>query len=82
MVKVLFFAQLRELLGTENLSLDIGRPMTVAELTNHLANQGEKWKKSLLTSRTLVAVNHEMAMPETLVNLEDEVAYFPPVTGG
>jgi molybdopterin synthase sulfur carrier subunit len=83
-LKLVFFARLREDLGTsaEELALpaDVG---TVAGLRAHLQGRGGAWATALAQGRALrVAVNHQMAEPTTPVRPGDEVAFFPPVTGG
>jgi molybdopterin synthase sulfur carrier subunit len=83
-LKLLFFARLREDLGTsaEELALPAGVG-TVAALRAHLLARGGAWATALAHGRALrVAVNHEMAEPATPVKPGDEVAFFPPVTGG
>lgn len=84
MVKVLYFAKLREDLGkaSEDIALP-GDVTTVAALRAHLMGRGATWKSALAEGKALrVAVNHEMAEPGTPVRTGDEVAFFPPVTGG
>ncbi len=84
MVKLRFFARLREDLGTgsEDLALPDG-VATVAALRAHLAGRGGAWAEALAGSKALrVAVNHELAEPATPIGPGDEVAFFPPVTGG
>jgi molybdopterin synthase sulfur carrier subunit len=84
MVKLRFFARLREDLGTagEDLELPAG-VATVAALRSHLAGRGGVWAEALATGKALrVAVNHELAEPATPIGPGDEVAFFPPVTGG
>jgi molybdopterin synthase sulfur carrier subunit len=83
-VKVLYFAKLREDLGkaSEEIALP-GEVTTVAALRSHLMARGAAWRGALGESRALrVAVNQEMAEPGTPVRAGDEVAFFPPVTGG
>jgi molybdopterin synthase sulfur carrier subunit len=83
-VKVLYFAKLREDLGkaSEEIALP-GEVTTVAALRSHLMARGAAWQGALGESRALrVAVNQEMAEPGTPVRAGDEVAFFPPVTGG
>jgi molybdopterin synthase sulfur carrier subunit len=83
-VKILFFAGLREQLGTgaEQLELPPG-VATVAALRAHLMLRGGVWLAALAEKRALrVAVNQDMAQPGTPVKAGDEVAFFPPVTGG
>jgi sulfur-carrier protein len=84
MVKVLYFAKLREDLGkaSEEVTLP-GDVTTVAALRAHLMTRGATWQSALGQGRALrVAVNQEMAEPGTPVRAGDEVAFFPPVTGG
>ena len=84
MVKLLYFARLREDLGTgaEALALPAG-VTTVAALRAHLMARGGAWATVLANGKALrVAVNQEMAEPATPVKAGDEVAFFPPVTGG
>ena len=83
-VKVLFFAGLREQLGraVEEIELPAGVG-TVAALRAHLRSRGGVWQSALADGRVLrMAVNQEMARPEAPVRPGDEVAFFPPVTGG
>jgi molybdopterin synthase sulfur carrier subunit len=84
MVKVLYFAKLREDLGksAEELALP-GDVTTVAALRAHLMARGGTWQSALGQGKAVrVAVNQEMAEPATPVRAGDEVAFFPPVTGG
>lgn len=83
-MKILYFAQIRELVGTpsEDLSLDTGIA-NVSGLIAWLRQRGANWETALAEGRqVLVAVNQTMARPETPVADGDEVALFPPVTGG
>lgn len=81
MIKVLFFAQLREIIGQEQYELNAG-PTTVAELKSVLIEQNPGWQAALQNKRLLVAVNQNMANEQSSVQSGDEVAFFPPVTGG
>jgi len=84
MIKVLYFARLREQLGTagEEIPPPTG-PTTVADLAALLRRRGGAWSEVLTEGETiLAAVNREMARPETPVEDGDEIAFFPPVTGG
>lgn len=82
-VKVLFFASLREALGvsTEVIELPAGI-ISVGELRDHLAARGAPWTVMTTTKNLRAAVNQQMAGPDALVQGGDEVAFFPPVTGG
>jgi len=81
-VKILYFAGLREQLGTAGEDLDAS-PTTVAGLRTLLMARGGVWQSALSQGKALrVAVNQEMAQPTTPVKPGDEIAFFPPVTGG
>ncbi|MGI2193332.1 molybdopterin synthase sulfur carrier subunit [Shewanella baltica] len=83
MINVLFFAQVRELLGTAKLSLEASAQTQTAEaLRATLAATDDKWAKVLTSDKLLVAVNQTISQWDTPVNDGDEVAFFPPVTGG
>ncbi|WP_413111517.1 molybdopterin converting factor subunit 1 [Thaumasiovibrio sp. DFM-14] len=79
MITVKFFAATKEQLATSQLTLDISKT-SVADLKATLEARGMPWQKAL--QHTLVAVNQSMATPETMIHAGDEVAFFPPVTGG
>lgn len=82
MLNVLYFASFREMLGKGDEQL----PATytdVQSLIAELATRGENWKQALLENQNLqIAVNHDVATRDTLIKAGDEVAFFPPVTGG
>lgn len=83
-VTLLFFAGLREALGTgkEAFDLPVG-VASVAALRSHLAGRGGAWAEQFATTRNLrAAVNQDMAGPDAPVKAGDEIAFFPPVTGG
>jgi molybdopterin synthase sulfur carrier subunit len=83
-VKVLYFAALREQLGTaaEEIELPAG-VSTVAALRSHLRGRGGAWERALADSKLVrMAVNQDMAPPTATVKAGDEIAFFPPVTGG
>lgn len=75
-VKVLYFASLRELIGTPEVSLEVLAPVDAAAI----------WKLATptvtLPEASLVAINQAYASLDSIVEPGDEVAFFPPVTGG
>ncbi|WP_230352066.1 molybdopterin synthase sulfur carrier subunit [Lelliottia sp. WAP21] len=81
MIKVLFFAQVRELVSTDSLTLD-GTFDNVEALRAHLAAQSDRWALALEEGKLLAAVNQTLVDFEHPVKAGDEVAFFPPVTGG
>ena len=83
-VKVLFFAGLREQLGTPGEEIELPRDVTtVGGLRAHLKSRGGVYEK-VLSEKALVraAVNQDMVQPGAPLKAGDEVAFFPPVTGG
>lgn len=84
MIKVLYFARLREQLGSDGDQLDWSSELPdVAAVMRLLQARGGSWADVFATGQTvLVAVNQEMAGPGTSVGDGDEIAFFPPVTGG
>ena len=83
-VKVLFFAALREQVGVTSEEIDLpGETATIASLRSHLAARGDKWQTALSEKKLLrFAVNQDMAQADAMLKAGDEVAFFPPVTGG
>ncbi len=82
-LKLLYFARLRETLGISREVFTLDAPATVADLLDHLRARCGVWTTELAVERNFrVAVNQEMANASTALNDGDEVALFPPVTGG
>ena len=84
MVTVLYFARLREALGTA--SEQVALPATVRDLEGLralLVGRGGAWERELAPGKSVrAAVNQAMAVGDVPVADGDEVAFFPPVTGG
>ena len=82
-MKILFFGNLREQLGTGEIELPVA-PGTnnIADLLETLKQRGPEWQQTLSAGSLLCAVNQTMATRDTLLEDSDEVALFPPVTGG
>lgn len=85
MVTLLYFASLREALGRsrEQVSLPARGTPTVALLLDELRTRDAQLAQALAPGKSWrVAVNQQMADLATPVKAGDEVAFFPPVTGG
>lgn len=81
MINVLFFAQVRELVSCDR--LEIAETFaTVESLRQHLASRGGRWELALESGKLLAAVNQTLVAFDHPLNDGDEVAFFPPVTGG
>ncbi len=83
MLKIFYFAGLRERLGLggEELELPAGVG-DVAALRDLLAARGGAWESLATLQNLRYAVNQQMARPDSPLRAGDEVAFFPPVTGG
>ena len=83
-LKVLFFASLREQLGTGALEVEVPAAVgTVGALRTHLRGLGSAYDAALGEKRALrMAVNQDMAPASAPLKAGDEIAFFPPVTGG
>ena len=84
MVTLLYFASLRERLGCSREQVALpGASVTVAMLVEQLRARDARWSEALGSGQPWrVAVNQRMADPATPLKPGDEVAFFPPVTGG
>ncbi len=78
-MKILYFASLKENLKTPDEYLTFKSPVKISTIKKELI---QKYGEHHFPKNILCAVNQEMASEDTLVNDKDEVAFFPPVTGG
>ncbi len=81
-INVLFFAAFREQLDCGQLQLNVSNDLTVADLKQQLAEKGSKWHTVFSSNTLIIAVNQELVEDEHRLQDNDEVAFFPPVTGG
>ena len=83
-VKILYFASVREKLGKDAEELDLpAGVVTVAGLRSHQRLRGGAWADAMAEGKLLrAAVNQDMAQAAAAIKAGDEVAFFPPVTGG
>jgi len=84
MADILYFASLAEMLGTRAEQIDLPSECdTVDDLVAILRARGEPFASTFDGNiRILVAINQEMSEPTSAINGSDEIAFFPPVTGG
>ena len=75
-IKVFYFASLRELVGKSEDSFFLAEPVSASDLWASLNTD------IVMPESSLVAINHENADLQTVIHDNDEVAFFPPVTGG
>jgi len=82
MIRILYFASLRERLGRDGETLQ-EFPATLDALRAELAARGGAWGEVFADEqRVLAAVNQEMASTGQALKAGDEIGFFPPVTGG
>jgi molybdopterin synthase sulfur carrier subunit len=82
-LKILYFARLREELGLGSEEIEFADSLAnVSALASHLAARGGAWQVLAQNNNVRVAVNQDMADKATQLHAGDEVAFFPPVTGG
>jgi molybdopterin synthase sulfur carrier subunit len=89
MIQIRYFASLRERLSTGAEQIPASALVSpngearVADVLHLLRQRGAPWSEALEGNQVLLAaVNQAMAGPDTPVRDGDEVAFFPPVTGG
>jgi len=81
MITVFFFAQTRELVGVDSVEVD-ATYSTIEEIRSDLSTREGKWDIALEEGKLLSALNQSIVPLTTEVKDGDEVAFFPPVTGG
>ena len=84
MIKIKYFARLSESLDLKAEEIEFGdSSKNVEAVIGQLVGRGEPWKTEFADdTKFLVAVNHEMCDRDTGLKEGDELAFFPPVTGG
>ncbi|MBD22250.1 MAG: molybdopterin converting factor subunit 1 [Alphaproteobacteria bacterium] len=83
-MKILYFAQLKESIGKDEDIIDFSSEISVNQLIQELILKGEKYRKSFKEIKNMrCAVNCEyITNYDKLLKNKDEIAFFPPVTGG
>ncbi len=83
-VNLLYFARLAETLGSKGETLELPETCnTLSDLIALLRLRGEPFDSAFDgQTRVLVAINQEMCESDQAIHNGDEVAFFPPVTGG
>jgi molybdopterin synthase sulfur carrier subunit len=84
LITVLYFARLKESLNYSTEEMELPEDInTIVQLKALLAKRGEVWANLFNGKQTIrAAINHTLVDNEAFVKNGDEVAFFPPVTGG
>lgn len=82
MIKVLFFASVRDQLGVSELQVESEGNHNIDTLLANLKEKGDKWSKTLNRKHLMMAVNQTLVTKNCALEDKDEVAFFPVVTGG
>ena len=87
-ITIKLFSSLREALGESEVELalsDISQASSqvdVAAIKKRLSQRGAKWKEALNQPNLVHALNHKVVFIDAVVSDGDELAFFPPMTGG
>ena len=83
MIQLRYFASLRESLGTGDEQIELPAGIhDLPGLTCWLQDRDETWASALGDKRLHIAINQEIVKADATVTDGDEIAWFPPVTGG
>ncbi len=78
-IKVTYYGQFRDITGVKEEEIEAKDGITVVELREQVR---EKYARIAAKEEVLVAINNSFAPLETVVKKDDQVAFFPPVSGG
>jgi molybdopterin converting factor subunit 1 len=79
-VTVMLFAATRELAGADSVAVELAPGATVGDLRAELSRRVPALAG--LLAKSALAVNHDFAENDRVLNSTDEVAVIPPVSGG
>ena len=83
-MKILYFAWMRQRIGTSSEEIDLpANVATVDELIDRLIAKGDGYRDAFVKREVIrAAVNQDYVKFDHPVADNDEIAFFPPVTGG
>ena len=87
-ITIKLFSALREALGESEFQLDLSdiseasAPVNVEAIKKQLSQRGADWKEALNQPNLVHALNHKVVFTDAVVTEGDELAFFPPMTGG
>ena len=87
-ITIKLFSALREALGESEFQLDLSdiseasALVDVEAIKKQLSQRGAEWKEALNQPNLVHALNHKVVFTDAVVTAGDELAFFPPMTGG
>jgi len=82
-ITILYFARFKEALGCDKEQFELAPDTnTVSDVIDQLVTRGPQWQSVLRDEKVLIAVNQSVASASNTITDGDELAFFPPVTGG
>lgn len=81
-IQVKFFASLKESIGTSQTNLTVPVECTVEMLLRHIQDTYGRDNPLIDINHVRVAVNQQMVEFDQVIREDDEIAIFPPITGG
>jgi molybdopterin synthase sulfur carrier subunit len=87
-ITIKLFSSLREALGESEVELalsdisEASSQVDVAAIKKRLSQRGAGWKEALNQPNLVHALNHKVVFTDAVVSDGDELAFFPPMTGG
>ena len=84
MIKILFFGRLRDTISSDSIILEeVAGLDSVEKIRMYLSeSRGSIWEEALNQSNIVISVNQVVVSTDAVVCDGDEVAFFPPMTGG
>ena len=83
MIQIVYFARVREAVGVDGEQADVEAGTSIAKLIDLLANLSERHAAAFSDRRTLrFAIDQKMVRADAVLDDAQELAIFPPVTGG
>tara|TARA_B000000475_G_scaffold14432_1_gene12393 strand:- start:439 stop:684 length:246 start_codon:yes stop_codon:yes gene_type:complete len=81
-MKIKYFAWIKDITNLEEEEINLNEAKNLDELKTYIIKKYPDLKKHMIKEILRFAINQEYAVDNTNLNEEDEIAIFPPVSGG
>lgn len=81
-MKIKYFAWIKDITNLEEEEINLNEAKNLDELKTYIIEKYPDLKKHMIKEVLRFAINQEYAVNNTNLNEEDEIAIFPPVSGG